>query len=374
LSRIEPGYTPDPLAEKADIRELVALALVFLRSMQLPSGLFCYERVRGDAQPRGRSLRYTLMASLGLARAGAAGYPHGFDLDAIYEALLAEVRSPELRPGDLGLYLWTDARAGAERGSELADLLDRSLARQGGFAAREGMELAWIVQGLALQSERSSDERFTRPLGTALDALVSANVARSGLFYHSGTPGFRRRFPNFATEIYSILALATVARLGLDERALPGARRAADRIVALQLPDGGWPWLYDAETGRVVERYEIYSVHQHAMAPMALLELAEAAGEPRYAEAATRGLRWIYGENELGRSMVDEQERLIYRSVRRRRPWDRAFLYANTASSGVLGRSLAGHDRRPELNATCRPYELGWLCEAWAGREAGAGG
>jgi hypothetical protein len=341
--------------------------------MQLPAGLFCYERVRGDPEPRGRSLRYTLMTYLGLARAGAAGYAHGFDLDAIHEALLADVESPELRPGDLGLYLWADARAGADRGAELAELLERALAREGGLAAREGMELAWIVEGLAVQSARSGGGRFAAPLREALDTLVSANVARSGLFYHSGTPGFRRRFPNFATEIYSILALATVARLGLDERALPAARRAADRLLALQLPDGGWPWLYDGETGGIVERYEIYSVHQHAMAPMALLELAEAAGEPRYAEAATRGLRWIYGENELGRSMIDEQERLIYRSLRRGRPWDRAFLYANTASSRVLGRPLGGPARRPELNATCRPYELGWLCEAWAGREAAGG-
>jgi hypothetical protein len=372
--RIGPGYTRRPLAERADTRELVALALEFLRSMQLRSGLFCYERVRGDAEPRGRSLRYTLMTYLGVVRAAAAGYPHDFDLEAIWDALLAEVESPELRPGDLGLYLWADARAGADRGTELAELLERALAREGGLAAREGMELAWIVEGLAVQSEHSDAERFARPLREALDALVSANVAPSGLVFHSGTPGFRRRFPNFATEIYSILALATVARLGLDKRALPAAGRAADRLLALQLPDGGWPWLYDAETGGVVERYEIYSVHQHAMAPMALLELVEAAGEHRYAEAAGRGLRWIYGENELRRGMIDEQERLVYRSVRRRRPWDRVFLYANTASSRVLRRPLVGPDRRPELNATCRPYELGWLCEAWAGREDAAGG
>lgn len=342
--------------------------------MQLPSGLFCNERAHGEREPRGTSLRYTLMTWLGLARARAAGYEHAFDLKRIHQAVLGQLDSPELEPGDLGLYLWADARAESGRGAELADRLAAALAAEGGLPAREGMELAWIVQGLALQSQDSGGDRFEPALREAVDFLLTQNQSRTGLFYHSGTPGLRRRFPNFATQIYSVLALATVARLGLDERALPAARRAADQILALQLPDGGWPWLYDAETGRVVERYEIYSVHQHGMAPMALLDLAKAAGESRYADAAGRGLRWIHGENELGRPMIDERERLIYRSVRRRRPRDRALLYANTAGARVLGHPLTGADRRPELNATCRPYELGWLCEAWAGRETAGGG
>ena len=144
-------------------------------------------------------------------------------------------------------------------------------------------------------------------------------------------------------------------------------------LLRLQLPDGGWPWLYDAETGRIVERYEIYSVHQHAMAPMSLLELAEAAGEERYADAARAGLRWIEGTNELGVQMADPRARMIYRSIRRRRPLDRLLLYANTASSRLAGRSLMASGGAVEVNAVCRPYELGWLLEAWCGRESELG-
>jgi hypothetical protein len=335
--------------------------------MQLPSGLFCFERVRGEDEPRGRSLRYTLMTCLGLERARKAGYEHSFDPEGIYEAAVREVNASELVPGDLGLYLWADARVGAGRQDELAALLRRELDEHDGFPAREGMELAWIVQGLAVQ--RQLPDGDAGMLRQAVDFLLESNQASSGLFYHRGARGPRRRFPNFATQIYSIFALATAGRLGRDERALPAAQLAADRVLSLQLPDGGWPWLYDAETARVVERYELYSVHQHAMAPMALLELSEATGEPRYAEAARRGLQWVYGRNELALPMIDEGERMIFRSIRRRRPWDRVLLYANTASARTVGRPVAGTDARAELNATCRPYELGWLCEAWAGRE-----
>src|SRR6185437_13369558 len=101
--------------------------------------------------------------------------------------------------------------------------------------------------------------------------------------------------PNFATQIYSVLALAVVARHGLDDRALPAAVATANRLLEMQLPDGGWPWLFDAERGIVVERYEIYSVHQNAMAPMALLELWEVCRDGRFLDAVARSVPWIHG-------------------------------------------------------------------------------
>ena len=331
--------------------------------MQLPSGLFSYELAKGSADPEGRSLRYTFMTEIGLRRATAAGISHPFDLDGIRTAALGELGSPDLRPGDFGLLLWADALAGGGRADELEGLLGDSLEQQGGLSAREGMEVAWIVQGLALQGPSGP------LLEQALDVLLDANAAPSGLLYHFGPGNRRRRFPNFATQIYGVLALSTVARLELDERALPAARRLADRLLELQLMDGGWPWLFDADRGIVVERYEVYSVHQHGMAPMALLELGAVADDSRYVDAASRGVDWLYGQNDLGLEFADVEERLIYRSIRRRRPWDRVAIAANLAGSTVAGLPLLRGPRALELHAVGRPYELGWLLEAWAGRE-----
>jgi hypothetical protein len=336
--------------------------------MELPSHLFCVEVSRADPRPRGRSLRYSVMVYLGLLRAERAGYGHDLDLEAISAALAGSVDEEELRPGDLGLYLWADALTGRTLRNDLLGRLSLRLAAHGGLSGCIGMELAWIIQGLALGSEDSGGQE-RELLAKALDLLLERNRAASGLFYHSASGGLRRRLPNFATEIYSILALATAARLRVDERALPAAMSAADRLLSHQLPDGGWPWLFDAEGDRVVERYELYSVHQHAMGPMGLLQLAEASGEQRYTEAAVRGLAWIHGRNELGLDMIDRENQMILRSLRRRRWSSRSCLYANTVGALALGRPLCGAAARPELNATCRPYELGWLLEAWCGRE-----
>ncbi|MDP9491006.1 MAG: hypothetical protein M3P42_02210 [Actinomycetota bacterium] len=347
-------------------QELVELALRGLAPMQLASGVFCRELVAGHSEPQGASLRYTLMVDLGLAKAEEHGYSHGLDSSGIRAALDAGLEDPGLVPGDFGLYLWRDAIRGERRAENLAERLERSIAGHGGLEEREGMELAWIVQGLALQLSSGSatgEQRFRDTL-----ELLLANQASSGLLAHAAA-GRRRRFPNFASQIYGVLALSTVAALGLDGRALDAARRAGDAILRLQLPDGGWPWLYDVERGGVVERYEIYSVHQHAMAPMGLLRLAEASGLDEYAAAAAKGVPWIYGLNELRLDLVDRDRDLVYRSIRRVRPWSRAALYLNTASALALGRPLLGRGRFVSVNATCRPYELGWLLEAWCGRE-----
>jgi hypothetical protein len=114
----------------------------------------------------------------------------------------------------------------------------------------------------------------------------------------------------------------------------------------------------------------VYTVHQDAMAPMGLLQLAEATGERSHLDAAGRGLAWIYGSNALGRPMLDAGEQILCRSIRRRRPWSRVYLYGNTATATMTGAGRAlGGARTVELNRTDRPYHLGWVLEAWCGRE-----
>ena len=116
-----------------------------------------------------------------------------------------------------------------------------------------------------------------------------------------------------------------------------------------------------------MEAYEVFSVHQHGMAPMALLELAEVSGDGRCATRAAA-------------SPGSTQERPRDRDGRRRSgddlpldpaptPWNRIAVAANLACSAAGLRPPLQTGRRLELNAVCRPYELGWLVEAWAGRE-----
>jgi hypothetical protein len=179
----------------------------------------------------------------------------------------------------------------------------------------------------------------------------------------------RAKLPNFATEIYSLLALAETARHGLVSQAGDDARALADKLIELRLPDGGWPWLYQADRAVVIEPYEIYSVHQDAMAPMALFALAEAVGDQSYAHAAVEGFQWCFGQNELGFVFYDPANRFAHRSIKRRGSAHSLNLWANTGLGGLLGLAARTGIGGVEVNATCRPYHLGWILEAWSGRQ-----
>jgi hypothetical protein len=359
---------------RRSVSDLIELALDALPAMRLEDGAFCFERRLGQPTRVGRSPRYTLMVELGLLKAQAAGYALPFDVDELNSVAWREMDGQALSPGDIGLMLWINARRTGRRGDELAERLDAALAANGGLAARVGMELGWIVTGLAHHVAEGGSATGARLLKDSLDQLLVRNLAPSQLFRHFGVSSWRRRFPNFATQIYSVLALAVVARHGLDERALPAARAAADRLLDAQLADGGWPWLFDVERGTVVERYEVYSVHQDAMAPMALLELWQACDDDRYLDAVARSVNWVYGGNELGAHMVDRENGLVLRSIRRRGGLDRLWLAAKTGASLTGWPARSSTARLTEINPTDRPYHFGWVLEAWCGRENILGG
>lgn len=340
------------------VRELEAFALDRLPDMRLSDGAFCWEVRMPLLEPRGRSLRYTVMCALGLERARRAGFSVKIDPAELIELVVAELDSPELTLGDLGLLLWADARVDGARRDEIATILQ---ARMGStLPDLEGLELSWLVIGSA---EGGLGQVFEQALARQLGRVDP----RSGLLRHRDS-GLRGRLPNFATQVYGVLALAIAYRHG-QSHVLATAKRTADRLIELQRADGGWPWIFDTRSGQVVEPFEVYSVHQDAMAPMALLELSEVSGDERYREAAYRGMEWIFGLNDLRRTMFDREAGIVYRSIRRRSGFDRAILYANTAGA-LFGRAQFRGYRGPlEVNPTDRPYHLGWVLEAWAGRE-----
>lgn len=347
-----------------DFPALIEFAAGVTETLRLDDGVYCFDRVASGAANRGRSLRYTLMVALGFWRAEQAGYAMPRRSADLADIVMGH--AGELTPGDRGLTLWLLSRLGDPRAetvcADLATLSDSDL------VPLEGMEIAWLVIGAA--HARGAGVAAAAPLHDRfLQVMHTRRAERSPLFHHLGSRQGRALLPNFATQVYSLLALAESVRVTDDATDLADARRLADHLVELRHADGGWPWLYHAEKGTVVEAYQVYSVHQDAMAPMAYFALSEVTGDDRYARAGADGLPWCFGHNELGFQFYDASQRFAHRAIKRRGWADRGELWVNTAVA------MAGSRRRirfgkPEVNATCRPYHLGWVVEAWAGREA----
>jgi hypothetical protein len=330
---------------------------------------FCLQLARDNSRPEFAPIyspRYSIMCLLGLERARRAGLVSSLDLDSLFDAAVRSL--PELTVGDVGLLLWFAARRESAQADMIAKALEQKLA-QTDLDRLQGMEIGWLITGTAFYEAFASMRAFDA--GRRLvEYFFQKRISPSGLAWHLGH-GWRRRFPNFATQIYSVHALSIRARLHKDERCGEQAIAIASKLKALQRENGGWPWLYDAMRGIVVEPFEVYSVHQHAMGPMGLLELNEATGFD-VRDMLRRSMSWLERNNELQFPMIDENTGLIYRSIRRRPPRDRFAIYSRVARSFAGLRVDDGHcENIPglEMNLTCRPYELGWALEAWTGRD-----
>ena len=202
---------------------LIDFALESLPAMRLSDGAFCFERRVGVPAPIGRSPRYTLMAELGLLAPARPATASRSTSGRCTRSRGASSTAPSSTPGDIGLMLWVDARRGDGRGDELAAAGRRAARpRRPARPARHGARVDRHRARVPRRGRRGRAAR--RLLGAGLDQLLGPNRADSHLFRHFGADGWRRRFPNFATQIYSVLALSVVARYGLDDRAQP--RRA----------------------------------------------------------------------------------------------------------------------------------------------------
>jgi hypothetical protein len=337
--------------------------------MQLGNGIFCHEiRLENNCRPEGRSLRYTLIVLIGLLRAEEHGIAQPFHLGGLRAAVLSRLNSEDPTPGDYGLALWAESRMDGGAVEELAAAMAIQLQRGRGLAPLMTMELAWMLMGLVEAGARSDIGNGESLLEGIRGSMLGQRNPGSGLLTHT-TRGPRKRLPHFADQIYAALALSQLARVRDDAEALSACRAIGDRLVEAQMGDGAWPWIYDPVHGTVVEPYELYSVHQDSMAMMGLHGVSQATGDPRYRRAAVAGLEWSYGANVLGVEMLDRPNGLIYRSIRRKGHLRRVQQARNAASVYAKARLRLPQPESLEVNRTMRPYHLGWILEAWAGRE-----
>jgi hypothetical protein len=338
---------------------------------------FAFTRAAAGGTPgatvlRGTSFRYAAIVALGayfLPEADQRRVLKGRTVEEFVDSLVG--RLPQTSNlGDAALLCWAAAQADHPS-------LDLALARlyeldDAAVAARYVVEEAWLLSALA--TARTSVDVEDR-LARSRQRILDSRHGGAALFPHATgaglLPWYRSHVACFADQVYPIQALARLHASGADDEARAAAERCAVRICDLQGADGQWWWHYDARTGNVIEGYPVYSVHQHAMAPMALLDLADVGGSD-YAEPVARGLRWMTDAPELvgGEPLIHDGPALTWRKVYRGDP--RKLV---RAAHGLTTRAVPGTRLRPlelvfrprSIDRECRPYELGWLLFAWLG-------
>jgi hypothetical protein len=231
------------------------------------------------------------------------------------------------------------------------------------------MEASWLLSGLLHEQARDPRPRTRQLCETVMREVQERYTQSGGVMPHSSARAalshrVRRHIANFADQIYAVQGLAFASKVLGEGAALETARKLAGRLVELQGPLGQWWWHYDSRSGLVAEPFPVYSVHQHAMAPMALMAV-EAAGGGEFAEAIGRSHDWLT-RNELGVNMIDEGAQTIWRDVEH---GDGAVLVKLRHVRSLLGLYPRGvRERQPmlKLNRETRPYEWAWCLYAGA--------
>lgn len=309
----------------------------------------------------GRSVRYTAIAALGLSRLPDADQREVLGGSTAHDLARACLQSAgrEVDPGAWAVALWA--------AGEVAQVGDDDLARRLVDALRSPsiatVDCAWaVIAGHALPGALSESL-----VAAGLDRL-RAHQGPGGLFPHVLPPQGRLRghVGSFADQIYPIQALSRHAVATADHDAIRRANRGASTLVKLQGSSGQWWWHYDARSDQIVERFPVYSVHQHGMAPMVLDELAAAGGDD-HGEAVSRGLWWVQRHPESVAPMISRDLGVVWRKIGRREVRKAGRGLAALTTALRPGSSVPFIDRvlpPGSIDRECRPYELGWLLYA----------
>ncbi|NLX13671.1 MAG: hypothetical protein GXY44_08470 [Phycisphaerales bacterium] len=268
--------------------------------------------------------------------------------------------------GEVALTLWAARAHGHPEANRARDKLKALHPETGAFPT---VELAWSLKALLVGDHPGDETALAESLARRL--LYSFQF-QSALFPHwpadVPVPWWRAHVTCFADQVYPIHALAHYYGITGEPRAKTTAVQSAEKICSLQGAAGQWWWHYDVRTGRVLEGYPVYAVHQDAMAPMALFDLEKACGVS-CKNAVDLGMCWLLNAPEISGSLWDNDAGVIWRKVARHEP-------------GKLVRGLQAMASRvhPRLHIPMnrmfppgcidyesRPYHMGWILYAWRG-------
>jgi hypothetical protein len=322
-------------------------------------------------EAQGRNLRYAAMAALGLSRLSEdqqRAVLLGGSVADLVSAAVGRARHTS-DPGAVSIVAWAAAEVSGTYAEELFERLRQLLATP---TVLPTVDVSWAVTA-AVAAQSAGLGEPSEVLNAGLLRLIS-RLGPGGTYPHlldpgSGT-GWRGHVGSFADQVYPLQALARASVLTGNPELLRAADRTAELICTVQGADGQWWWWYDARTGDVVEPFPVYSVHQHAMAPMVLLDLQEAGGADHRSDIAA-GLAWLDRHPEVSEELISDEAGLVWRKAGRREPRKAARALAATTTRIRPGWHLPGVDRvfpPSVVDHECRPYELGWLLYAWLPR------
>jgi hypothetical protein len=316
------------------------------------------------------TVRYTINSLLGLQRAQALEGEGFADPRELTHRFLERRLSDVQEPADLGLLLALLRETDPEHPA-FAETFNRIRAIAIGNTSEHLImqDVAWMVWGAsAVVDVLPQAEHVAR---TLYRGMTGSYLNRGSLVPRHTTRGYRSRFVSFGALVYFLRAVHEYTKATGDDVAGTLFEHGVRRTCELQGPLGEWPWLIDVSSGRAVDVYPIFGVHQDSMSMLFLLPALD-GGMRGLDVTIERSFGWMLGRNELGIRMVHHDPPFFFRAIERdervrARPYLRARRYFRAVRPAAANRT--SWRARARLNPECRSYHPGWVLFAWSGRQ-----
>jgi hypothetical protein len=309
--------------------------------------------------------RYSLNTLLGINKVHKQGIPIPFEINAIYARFIKDCNRPYVDPANVGMTLWVAGELGMTIHKSLRLRVDSLMENPDGWNNWTSQDFGWMITGLVA----SKDPSYLDGAQQLLDYVIRFLYIESTHLFKFCTKGWRRNQSSFGGLCYLIHAFLHHAKMTGNGSSESIGLAACRSIVELQGPQGQWPWVLNVQKGTVSDWYQVYSVHQDAMAGL-FLTLAVDLGHVEFRIAIEKGFRWILGENEMNQPLLVPSQGMINRSLVRKSPLERPVRLGRMLTSEWIGRkdNLATAPAL-RIDRECRSYHLGWMLYVFSGRD-----
>ncbi len=291
-----------------------------------------------------------------------------WDFDFLLEEFLKKQGQNVDKASDHGFLLSVLTEARHDRANAQFQQVKSIVENKEYFLKLTLQDVCWILSGLVSHARETQDCEVKSTVQKAFRLIIKHFYNPDTLLPHHSLQFYRRRFVSFGGITYFLKAMAEYSLVFGDEYARTLFSEGVRLMLDLQGPQGEWAWFYDTNRARIVDWYEVYSVHQEAMAMLFLLPAYD-MGIVGVETAIIKSYQWLFGNNELSTPMMVDQPFFSYRSIRRKKAYERGKRYVRSmllSSLGLPARPLKADAL--EINTECRSYEMGWTLYAWAGR------
>jgi hypothetical protein len=313
------------------------------------------------------AFRYTINCLAGIQRVHQA-HPEAWDSDELLENFLRKQGQAVMKPSDHGFLLLVLATVQHDRTNAQFHEVQQLVGDKKLFLSLTLQDVCWLLSGITTYARTyQSDE--AKILAQKVFKLINTHyLNRHTMLPVHSLSKYRNGFVSFGGITYFLKAMAEYSQAFSDRYAETLFKEGVRLVISFQGRQGEWAWFYHANKSRILDWYELYSVHQGAMAMLFLLPAVD-MGVVEARDAVIKSYRWLFGENELNAPMMTDNPFFSYRSIRRKESYSREKRYARgvlSALTGTSAKQIATSDL--EINTECRSYEPGWTLYAWADR------